>query len=66
MGGLPVILGLTGWDRHHTLKGRLFSEYHTLAFQFLRILMLEAYILARAYFGRRVLHQRLSPLGWRL
>ena len=49
MGGLPVILGLAGWEHHHSLKGHFIGGFYMLVFMFILILMLVAYVLARAY-----------------
>ncbi len=49
MGGLPVILSLPGWNHYHARKGRFFIGSYWLVFQFIWILMLVAYVLARAY-----------------
>lgn len=49
MGGLPVIWGLAGWDRYHILKRHIITGYYGLACGYMLILMLVAYVLARAY-----------------
>ena len=49
MGGLPVILGLAGWDHYQELIGRAIIGYYRLALQYTLILMFVAYVLARAY-----------------
>ena len=49
MGGLPLILGLTGWDHYQTLKARVVTGFPRIASEVIFMLMLVAYVLARAY-----------------
>ena len=49
MGGLPVVLSFPGWDYKNELSGRIISGKLFSALNYIWILMLVVYILARAY-----------------